>query len=76
LYLFLISGGAPIATHQLSNGSMTRCPKWKKLLKLKQWLTVADAARYLSILFGEAEVHRPSRLQTEALRGLPDTQPK
>ena len=25
----------------------------KKLLKLKQWLTVADAARHLSILFGE-----------------------
>jgi hypothetical protein len=25
----------------------------KKLLDLKQWLTIADAARYLSILFGE-----------------------
>jgi hypothetical protein len=26
----------------------------KKLLKLKEWLTVPDAARHLSILFGEA----------------------
>jgi len=25
----------------------------KKLLKLKDWLTVPDAARHLSILFGE-----------------------
>ena len=25
----------------------------KKLLKLKQWLTVADAAHHLGILFGE-----------------------
>jgi hypothetical protein len=25
----------------------------KKLLKLKEWLTVPDAARHLSILFGE-----------------------
>jgi hypothetical protein len=28
-------------------------PQMKKLLKLKQWLTVPDAARHLSILFGE-----------------------
>jgi hypothetical protein len=28
-------------------------PQVKKLLKLKQWLTVPDAARHLSIVFGE-----------------------
>ena len=28
----------------------------KKLLKLKEWLTVSDAAKHLSILFGEEVV--------------------
>ena len=28
-------------------------PALKKLLKLMEWVTVPDAARYLSILFGE-----------------------
>jgi hypothetical protein len=32
---------------------MGRVPQVKKLLNLKRWLTVADAARHLSILFGE-----------------------
>jgi hypothetical protein len=31
----------------------TGATQLKKLLNLKQWLTVADAARHLSILFGE-----------------------
>src|SRR5216683_1880947 len=47
-----------LISHPSRNPSIARwlngeVPLIKKLLNLKQWLTIADAARHLGILFGE-----------------------
>jgi hypothetical protein len=53
IIVFRIPGEAPIAQPINSQWIDDQVPQMKKLLKLKQWLTVAEAARHLSTLFSE-----------------------
>jgi hypothetical protein len=53
IIVFVLFAIASIAQPINSGWFVGEVPQMKKLLNLKQWLTVADAARHLSILFGE-----------------------